>query len=327
VVYAAVFAGAWLLAADLLDGADRATTRWAYTGIGVGSMLGGITGGILAKALALVVTPKLLIAAGAAVLLGVAVLVSTAHRRRPVEAGSPERMSDSSDAIPIGAAGSSVSTKPLQPGLLYQPYIRALIGISTVSSAIALLIDFQFYAIATIGGHSGMQFFANFYIALNLCSLALQGLVAPRLQARFGIGGALLVLPLSLLGGAGVVTLSTTVLGRSLLKVTEGGLKSSVFRSIWEQLFLQVDKARRGVAKMLVDGLSARVAEGVGAVALYVWLLQNPTTEQQAANLGWISWLILALTLVWIHITRHLRSLGCDIGPDDADWMIRLPDA
>lgn len=48
VLIPAVFAGAWLLAADLLDGADERVSLWAYTRIGASSMIGGVAGGLLA---------------------------------------------------------------------------------------------------------------------------------------------------------------------------------------------------------------------------------------------------------------------------------------
>ena len=50
VLFAAIFPSVWLLAGELLEGADRETTRWAYARIGASSMLAGILGGIVRKA-------------------------------------------------------------------------------------------------------------------------------------------------------------------------------------------------------------------------------------------------------------------------------------
>ena len=44
-IFAAVFAGAWLLAGDLLEEATDEIKRWAYSRIGAASMIGGILGG------------------------------------------------------------------------------------------------------------------------------------------------------------------------------------------------------------------------------------------------------------------------------------------
>jgi hypothetical protein len=329
VLYAAVFGGAWLLGADLLEAADPATVRWAYTGMGVGSILGGIAGGLLAKALALVLSADLLLAAGAAVLLLAAGLCLLAHRRHPAPLIGPPLSGAAGGTGVDTAVGRTLETAqaPVQPRLLDQPYIRALIGMSALGSLIGMFVDFQFYAIAAVSGSGGMQFFANFYVLLNLCSLALQCLVAPRLQDRLGIAGALAVLPLALLGGAGFVTLSTTLVSRSILKVAEGGLRSSIYRSIWEQVFLPIDRARRGVAKTLVDGVCARISEGIGATLLYLWILRNPTLEQMSRHLGWISWVVAAAALAWIGLTVHLKRLGCRVTPENYETMLRLPDA
>jgi len=51
--------------------------------------------------------------------------------------------------------------------------------------------------------------------------------------AEIGTCGGLMVLPIALVGGATFVTAAATALSRSVLKVTEGGLRSSVHRSIW----------------------------------------------------------------------------------------------
>ena len=156
----------------------------------------------------------LLIAAG---------VVSRAHQKHPVrnrnlsstesQGNEPEREVDVSPPIS--------EENPATLGLMKEPYVLGLIGISALGALAALYIDFQFYAIATLSGHANAQFFAGFYTLLNLAALVLQLLAAPWIQTRYGVGGALLVLPIALLGGAaGVVMVSTTILSRSILKVT-----------------------------------------------------------------------------------------------------------
>ena len=64
-VFAAVFAGAWLLASDLLEGTDRQLLSKAFTRIGAASMVGGITGGLISKGAGLFLEPRFLVAGGA----------------------------------------------------------------------------------------------------------------------------------------------------------------------------------------------------------------------------------------------------------------------
>ena len=139
-----------------------------------------------------------------------------------------------------------------------------------------LLIDFQFYAVATsaqMGSKGNANFFANFYIMLNFSSLMLQLFATPKIQDKVGLRGGLMVLPLALIGGATFVTAAATGLSRSVLKVTEGGLRSSVHRSIWEQAFFPIDPTDRSAVKIAVDSVAARSSEVIGAAAILLWLI------------------------------------------------------
>ena len=59
-----------------------------------------------------------------------------------------------------------------------------------------------------------------------------------------------------------------------MLRVTEGGLRSSVHRSMWEQAFIPVDSTDRSSVKIAVDGVAARIAEAIGAIVILLWLKQ-----------------------------------------------------
>jgi ATP:ADP antiporter, AAA family len=322
-LFAALFAGSWLLAGDLLEGADAATKRSAYSWIGATSMLGGIVGGLLAKGFSHFLEPRYLMAVGAFILVFVGLLVSHIHRRYPI-AADPKGSQSPTPAVPHPSSALPGLLKD-HLNLLAQPYIRVMVGISGLGALAGLYIDFQFYATVVISGKNNSQFFANFYIVLNAASLLLQLTVAPRLQARLGIGGALLLLPSVLLGGIGFGQFLGASQSRAILRVTEGGMKAAIHRSTWEQTFLPIDRAQRDIVKVMVDGLFARLAEGLGALVLLVWLAGS-SVNPEGLDLGWISWAIVAALLLWIGLTRHLRALGCSaINTDEPS--IRLPDS
>ena len=328
VSFAAVFASAWLLAADLLEGADKSAPRWVYSRIGAGSMLGGIVGGLFAGGLSMFLPPRFLVLEGAVMLLIAAGVVSRAHRKHPIRDRSPSSTKFQDNNLEREADVSPHISEeiPAILGLMKEPYVLGLIGISALGALAALYIDFQFYAIATLSGHANAQFFAGFYTIINLAALVLQLLAGPWIQSRYGVGGALMVLPLVLLGGAaGLILVSTTILSRSILKVAEGGLKASIHRSIWEQVFLPLGGARREMAKVMVDGLFARMSEGMAAVALYIWLSRIQSLEADL-DLSWISWVIVAAVLLWVVLTRYLAKQSC-AGIDEFDPVIRLPDS
>lgn len=162
---------------------------------------------------------------------------------------------------------------------------------------------------ANMGSKGNANFFANFYILLNFSSLLLQLFATPKIQDKVGLRGGLMVLPLALIGGATFVTAAATALSRSVLRVTEGGLRSSVHRSIWEQAFIPVNSTDRSSVKIVVDSIAARIAEAIGAVAILIWLKQAAAdgTLPMPVNTTWMAWVTLATVAAWLLITQRMR--------------------
>jgi ATP/ADP translocase len=117
-----------------------------------------------------------------------------------------------------------------------------------------------------------------------------------------------------------------------VLRVTEGGLRSSVHRSIWEQAFIPVDSSERSLVKIAVDGIGARIAEGIGAGALYIWI-QNVAPGGVVTgplDTNWMAWVTLATVGVWLFITQRLRVQTQQPAPAQAAApvmdCVRFPD-
>lgn len=305
VLFAAVFASAWLLAGDLLEGASAELRRRTYARVGAASTLGGVVGGGAAKALAHFMEARFLVLAGATMLLVTAAITWRAQRKNPVK---PERLPPS-------------SASPAPPlFLLKQPFVRLLAGISALAAVAGLLIEFQFYALSTLSGSADSDYFANFYILLSASAFVLQLSVAPLIQSRVGVAGTLLVMPIILFGAGAAVAFSATLLGRATLKVTESGLKSAIHRVAWEQAFLPLAREARARAKALIDGGSARVAEGVTALLLYAMMVLGGTP-----NLVLLAIATLVVVLAWIGLTLRMRRFRIDeVGSEVVDP--RLPD-
>ncbi len=320
-IFGILFASLWLLATDILEKTPKSEAARSYSKIGASSLAGGMTGGLMAKGLAPFLHPKWLILLGAIVLLAVVGLVHFIHRRLPSNITTTKK------------------TKQEEPPGWLEPfsnnYVRTLLLISMSGALAGLLIDFQFYAAAT-GAAMGMMgnanFFANFYIMLNLGSLLLQLFATPMIQDKIGLRGGLMILPVALIGGATFVTTAATALSRSVLRVTEGGLRSSIHRSIWEQAFIPVDSSDRSFVKIAVDGMGARIAEGIGATAIFFWLSQVAPGGITVGPLDtrWMAWVTLATVIVWLIITQKLRSRAESVATqplaEDAIECERFPD-
>ncbi len=295
IVFGTLFASLWLLASDLFENAPKTVTARSFSRIGASSLAGGMAGGLLSKGLADHLDPKWLILLAVPFLLMVVGLVAKTHQTYPTTLLSKRNQDERK-----GVSFSTVFSKK---------YARSLLLISMLAALAGSFVDFQFYAAAISGGmdsQGNTNFFASFYIMLNLCSLLVQLFAAPSIQDKVGLRGGLLILPLALLGGAGFVTIAATALSRSILKVTEGGLKASIHRSAWEQAFIFVDSDERSSVKVFVDGLGAHIAEGLGAAALFIWLMRVDKTNLSSLNTEWMAWVVVIAVVFWLLLTRNL---------------------
>ena len=295
-IFGPLFASLWLLATDIFEKTAKSEVARAFSKIGAGTLAGGMLGGLVAKGLAPYLDAKWLVFLSAILIVAVAFLVQHIHKCFPTH------------ILPKNDREKKAGF--LTP--LTNNYALTLLFISMTGALAGVLIDFQFYAAAAsanMGSKGNTSFFANFYILLNFSSLLLQLFATPKIQDKVGLRGGLMVLPVALIGGATFVTAAATALSRSVLRVTEGGLRSSVHRSLWEQAFIPVDSAERSAVKIVVDGIAARIAEALGALAILLWLRQAAPDGLLPMPLDtrWMTWATLVTVVVWLVITRQMR--------------------
>jgi ATP/ADP translocase len=298
-VFGIVFASLWLLASDIFENVEKSDAARAFSKIGAATLAGGMLGGLVAKGLAPYLHPKWFIFIGAIMITGVAVLVLRLHKRFSTNI--------------VTKKGDEQKKKPGFLAPLASKYAQTLLFIAMTGALAGLLIDFQFYAAATsanMGSKGNASFFANFYILLNFSSLLLQLFATPRIQDKIGLRGGLMVLPVALIGGATFVTAAATALSLSVLRVTEGGLRSSVHRSIWEQAFIPLETTQRSSVKIAVDGIAARIAEALGALAILIWLKRAAPggVIPMPLDTSWMTWVLLITVVTWLLITQTLRA-------------------
>jgi hypothetical protein len=301
--FGVAFSQAWLLAPDLYRDAAPEALAPVYGAIGASSIAGGVAGGFLARFLAGHIVPGIYAWSSAGLVVLAAVVIVQAQRMAPPEGAD---------------AAEPIMNMRMPPGGLHElardRTARLLLFAAMAGAVAGLLVEFQFYLAASgmmrgpaAEAASGARFFANAYLALNLAAFAVQLAVFPALERRVGIAGTLLVLPLALLGGAGALAASATALVRTLLRVTEGGLKASIHRASWEQAFLAVPRATRALAKVMVDGVGARLAEGATAGTMIGLIaLRHGDEHALAADVGALTWGLLAAAGVWSLVTYRV---------------------
>ena len=300
-IFSVAFSMVWLLGTELLEGLDKQAAAKAFARLGAASIVGGVCGGTLARTLGPKLGPHGLLLTGLSLVVATLVLIIVAHRtfaekaaQLRTEKGEPSAMMD---VLRGGGVG-------------------LLLGIAMAASITGILVDFQFY-LGAVGGDSEQNtvYFANVYLILSGTSLVLQLVVAPAIQRIAGVKGGLMVLPSALLGGAAVVLFMGTVLSRAGLRIAEGSLKSGVHRTSWEQAYLNVPEKDRASAKVLVDGLGARIAEGIAGLGLMGWL-GFAAGEQGSSSLSapwvaevsavWITVALIGAALTWAGLSLRL---------------------
>jgi hypothetical protein len=312
VIYSGLFASAWLLTGDLVEGASRAAVQSAYAWTGVGATLGGLAGSVGARVLSVHVEPRHLVLTGAAALTGVAAVCALAHSHHPVDAADGPAAPGPGRGPDPGPHGAGVTPQDA-PHLLADPALPTMVGISALVTISTLLVEFLFFASARQEG-SPASYFATYYALTGVVALLLQITLGPALVRRRGPGGALLVLPGLVFLGGGALTVFATGLMQALFRVAETSVRTSVHQSGWEQSFLRFGREARGRIKIQVDGIVSRFAGGFAAGLLYlmVVLVAEPSRGPLLAA-------ALALTGgAWLGLTVRLnRIIGPAVPPSE----------
>ncbi len=320
--YGVLLSQAWLLAADLLEAAPRPALPELYSVLGASSMFGGLTGAAAARSLGSLVEAEALFLAGSALLAVAAVVMSLAQATCRA-AG----MSEDPSGAPAPPGGRPPGLREMAQ-VLRQRYPMLLAMVGVVGAVVGVLIEFQFYwsvSDPAATPRDNVQLFANFYLWLNGAALLVQLLGMPPLQRRVGVRGSLLVLPVALCGGAALMAVSASTLARAGLRIAESGLKSSIHRSNWEQAYLPLERRARAMSKLLVDGVAARVGEGIAAIMLLVWL-RGTGGDISRQDTVWIAYALLVCSAVWLALIVRMGPSLASLSPGEFRAEIMVPD-
>jgi ATP:ADP antiporter, AAA family len=316
--YGVLFSLVWLLGADLKGRQSTSTRLVFYTRVSAAALAGSLTAALVGRLLAPFVDPASFLAIAAATLFGAALAVAAAQTfcaSVPAPIGSPRPL-----------------VRETARALAREPYFRRLLAAGVLAAVTGILVEFQFYLAAASAGHSARDnavLFANLYLGLAFVAIAVQVLITPALQQRMGVGRTLMVLPVAIATLTPATILNPSLLFRSGLRLTEGGLKSSIHRVSWEQAFLPFPPRQRGTAKLLVDGSAQRIAEGAAALLFYFWLAGRAGAGTLSAP--WLSYLLLASAVTWggltmAMVTRRAHPAGqIEDEPEPLD-VLRGPD-
>lgn len=287
---------------------DARTLRRQVPRLAAASGVGGVVGAALVAPIAQAAGTGVLFATGAAVFALVALIAARAPATRRVGAALAGR-----------ARGSWADSLA---ALRRQPLARGLAGLVAIAGVAASLTYVALGAAAAAHHADDARALAAFLGAVRmigqLAMIGAQVIIAPRLLSRLGVGGALVVAPLTAcLGAIGVVasgSLTAAALLQIQARITDGAIEGPAEKLAQNLLPVEL----RGRLGGWLEGPAKRTGAIVGGLA---------AGAVAADRLGG---LVLATALAWLAVALVVRArlprwaLGALARPTGGDEPVAL---
>jgi hypothetical protein len=291
-VGAIIISGFWSVVNERFD---PRSARRTVGRIAVGGTLGGLVGGLIAMAAAESVSFGQVVI-GLAVLHMLCVPLVRLLRRK-------------NDATDEAIARLRPASGTMADGFRYvrgDSYLRTLALLVLTVTATEALIDFVFKAEAAArygDGPSLLRFFAIFYTAAGALTFLFQVLLGRRLLERFGLLPSLVTLPISVAAATTAAIALPGLLAAALVRGTESVLRSSLYRSGYELLYVPVAQEAKRTAKTLIDVGADRAGNVIGGLVVTGILASGIAGETRIMQV-----LACLLALCTIGLVVRLRS-------------------
>jgi ATP:ADP antiporter, AAA family len=263
-----------------------------YGWIGIGGLLGGMTGSSLVSGLVQRYSspPLILFCAGLTGLIWVLVWRADHLAQQPGAAmrrqGFPTRLER------IRWAGALEGARMV----MKSRYLLAIVGVLALYEFCSQILDFQFSSVlasSISGGRDAQAYLARVYLVTNVLSLLVQVLLTNFLLQRFGPGAGLLILPVVIALSSGAFWVEPSLLMGSLLIVADNGLNYSVNQTSRETLYVPTSSDAQYKARAFTNMFVQRLAKGLAILisAAFIW-----------AGTRWLSSVTILTSLLWISI-------------------------
>jgi len=188
--------------------------------------------------------------------------------------------------------------------VFHSPYLLSIVAIVGIYEMVSTIIDFQFSATISHyleGDEIGKQF-ATVFAFTNRFAFVVQILLTSFVMTRFGVGIALLFLPVAvLLGSVGFLVLPTLWMG-SALNTCDNGFSYSINQSAKEVLYVPTTREEKYKAKAFIDMFVQRFAKALAVgLSLFITLMFSGFE-----SLRWLSLISVVLLVFWILAVRYV---------------------
>jgi AAA family ATP:ADP antiporter len=282
--------------AFLNDSVTGDQAKRLYGLVGFGGVLGGAVGATsLATFIKQVSNPSwMLIMAGIVVVI--MVIAVMAARFIPLKAKQVETPAkvDEKEANPaVEGARLVFSSK----------YLLAIVGIVGLYEMVSTMMDFQFSASVEhfVSGENIGAHFSRVFSITNIVALIVQLFLTSFIMTKFGVGVALLVLPVTaMLGSLGFLLMPSLLTG-SFLNTADNGFSYSINQSAREALYVPTTREEKYKAKAFIDMFVQRFAK---AIAVGISLLLT-TFFADFSTIKWLSLIVALILVLWIFAARY----------------------
>lgn len=282
--------------AYLNDSVTGDQAKRLYGLVGFGGVLGGAVGATtLAAFIKKVSNPTwMLIMAGVAVVI--IIVAVAASRLIP----SKDRAAETKPAVDKVGGNPAIEGARLA---LRSPYLLSIVAIVGLYEMVSTIMDFQFSSTVEhfVSGENIGAHFSKVFSITNISAMVVQLFLTSFIMTRFGVGVALMVLPVAaMIGSAGFLILPSLWTG-SFLNTADNAFSYSINQSSKEALYVPTTKEEKYKAKAFIDMFVQRFAKSV-AVGLSL-ILTSFFTE--FSTIRWLSLLVAIILVVWIFAARY----------------------
>ena len=286
----------WLLLSNLFDVREA---KRAFAVVGIGAVMGGLVGGVVARALASRVAAFGLLLIAAAMLLAAALATGRLWKLRRSEPRAVEQH-------------GLEQRDPWE--ILKQPSLARLLTIGLVlGTIVTTILDWQLKTVARHAFENHTEelagFFGSVYAFTSVGSLLLQSVVSSWLLHNYGVGVARATLPLVLLLGF-VGIFSSPVLPVSLLtlltgaRLVEGGVRFAINQPAVELSWLPLPAHARKVGRSLADTVGDRVGTGLAGV---IWIAIAALSPDESQHFHWVAAVGIAIGVIWLLVLSRTQ--------------------
>ena len=281
--------------AFLNDSVDPGSAKRLYGLIGLGGVAGGAFGSTIVRAQIkfLSYAEWLWICLGVGAIIALIAMLA-GRRVEGLEQAEPKAEPKAEENPALEGARLVFRSK----------YLLAIVAIVGLYEMVSTIMDFQFTATVEhflSGDDIGVQF-STVYALTNWVALFVQFFLTSFVMTRFGVGVALLFLPVAALAGSVGFMIFPILWMGSLLNTTDNGFSYSINQSSKEVLYVPTTRDEKYKAKAFIDMFVQRFAKAL-AVGLSLVIT---TIFAGFESVRWLSLFTGLILVLWIVAVRYV---------------------